>query len=82
MGGELSNLFPSALPDVIVINVAREMGSWVRVDVVAIEGVKQGVSRGDIVVFKVSTGIRLGQGRGFWCQTGGIRGGRGPPCRY
>ena len=57
---------PAALPNGVVRNIAREVGSRVGVHVVPVEGVKQGVSGGEVVVWEIGPGIWLGQGRWVW----------------
>ena len=54
---------PAALPNGLFRDISREVGSRVGVHVVPVEGVKQGVGGGEVVVWEVSPGIRLGQGR-------------------
>ena len=67
---------PAALPFGVVRDISREMVSWVGVHIVPVEGVKQGVGGGDVVVWEISPSIRLGQGRWDLCQVLVVRVGR------
>ena len=40
---------------------------------VPVEGVKQGVGRGEVIVWEISPNVCLEGGRGFWRHGGGIR---------
>ena len=59
---------PAALPYRVVRDVSREMDSRVGVHMVPIEGVKQGIGGGEVVVWEISPSVRLGQRRWVWCQ--------------
>ena len=48
VGGKLHHPFSSALPDEIVRNFSQEMGPWVGVNVIPVEGAEQGVGGGEL----------------------------------